>query len=225
MREMSEESLAGRRVRVERGIYRRPNGKYVVCFMLDGRPRFRTVGFDLELAREQRRAFMRSAQFGVLAATPRLRFGMVAGWWIERFERRVATGERRERTLELHRYHLDSHLLPILGSRLIREITVSDVALLLDQLRASGRAEKTVAGALGTLSTVMRFAVRNSWIQENPIDKLETCERPRPIRQPQRALGQEEIARLLNACLPQHRPLLATGLFTGTRISQLLGLI
>jgi len=82
MREMSEESSAGRRVRVERGIYRQPSGKYVVCFMLDGRPRFRTVGFDLELAREQRRAFMRSAQFGVLAATPRLRFGMVAGWWI-----------------------------------------------------------------------------------------------------------------------------------------------
>lgn len=162
MRDMSDESRAVRRVRVERGIYRQPNGKYVVCFMLDGQARFRTVGLDLELAREQRRAFMRAAQFGVLAATPRLRFAMVAGWWIERFERRVATGERRERTLELHRYHLDRHLLPILESRLIREITVLDVALLLDQLRARGRAEKTVAGALGTLSTVMRFAVRNA---------------------------------------------------------------
>jgi hypothetical protein len=39
------------RVRVERGIYRQANGKYVVCFMLDGKPRFRTVGYDLELAR------------------------------------------------------------------------------------------------------------------------------------------------------------------------------
>lgn len=150
---------------------------------------------------------------------------MVAGWWIERFERRVATGERRERTLELHRYHLDRHLLPILGSRLIREITVSDVALMLDQLRANGRAEKTAAGALGTLSTVMRFAVRNDWTQENPVEKLETCERPRPVRKPQRALGQEEIARLLDACLPQYRPLLATGVFTGMRISELLGLV
>jgi integrase len=221
---MSKESRAARRVRVERGIYRQPNGKYVVCFMLEGRPRFRTVGFDLELAREQRRAFMRAAQFGVLAATPRLTFGMVAGWWIERFQRRVATGERRERTLELHRYHLDRHLLPILGLRLIREITVSDVALMLDQLRASGRAEKTLAGALGTLGTVMRFAVRNSWIQENPVEKLETHERPRPVRQPQRALGQEKIVRLLDACLPQYRPLLATGVFTGMRLSELLGL-
>lgn len=45
------------------------------------------------------------------------------------------------------------------------------------------------------------------------------------MRRQQRALGQEEIARLLGACLPQYRALLATGLFTGTRISELLGLV
>jgi hypothetical protein len=32
-----------RRVRVERGIYLHPNGRYAVCVMVDGRPRFRTV--------------------------------------------------------------------------------------------------------------------------------------------------------------------------------------
>ncbi len=87
------------RIRVERGIYRQRNGKYAVCFMLDGRARFRTVGYDLELAREQRRAFMHSARFGIVAAAPRLRFGAVAAWWVERFERKVVSGERHERTL------------------------------------------------------------------------------------------------------------------------------
>ena len=29
-----------RRVRVERGVYRQPNGKYAVCFVLDDKPRF-----------------------------------------------------------------------------------------------------------------------------------------------------------------------------------------
>lgn len=33
------------RVRVERGIYRQPNGKYAVCWRHAGRLRFRTVGF------------------------------------------------------------------------------------------------------------------------------------------------------------------------------------
>jgi hypothetical protein len=49
MYEVVAERASGRRVRVERGIYRQANGKYVVCFMLDGKPRFRTVGYDLEL--------------------------------------------------------------------------------------------------------------------------------------------------------------------------------
>ncbi len=41
---------AAKRVRVERRIYRQPNGKYAVCFMLDGRREGRAVGYDLELA-------------------------------------------------------------------------------------------------------------------------------------------------------------------------------
>jgi hypothetical protein len=89
---------SNRRVRVERGIYRQANGKYVVCFMLEGRLRFRTVGYDLELARAQRDSFVRAARFGVLAAAPRLRLATVAGWWLERYERRVARAITRGRS-------------------------------------------------------------------------------------------------------------------------------
>jgi hypothetical protein len=67
MRDVVERVPPRRRVRVERGIYRQTNGKYAVCFMLDGKPRFRTVGNDLELARAQRLSFVRAAQFGVAA--------------------------------------------------------------------------------------------------------------------------------------------------------------
>jgi integrase len=225
MHEAIEASGSKGRVRVERGIYQQANGKYVVCFMLDGRPRFRTVGSDLELARAQRLSFMRAARFGVIAAAPRLRLETVAGWWLERYERRVDSGERRVRTLEIHSYYLNRHVLPLIGSRLIREISVADVADLLDRLRERGCAEKTAAGALGTLGNVMRFAVRNSWIADNPVDKLERHERPRPSRHPQRALGRDEIARLLDCCLPTYRTLVATALYTGMRLSELLGMV
>jgi hypothetical protein len=40
---MSLNRAPQRRTRVERGVYRQPNGKYAVCFMLDGKPRFQTV--------------------------------------------------------------------------------------------------------------------------------------------------------------------------------------
>jgi integrase len=125
----------------------------------------------------------------------------------------------------LHRYHLDRHLLPELGPRLIRHITTADVADLLDGVRDRGRSEKTIAGALATLESVMRFAVRNGWIADSPVAKLESDERPRPARRTQRVLGRDEIARLMGACLPAYRPLIATALLTGMRLSELLGLI
>ena len=149
-----------RRVCVEQGIYRQPNGKYAVCFMLDGRPTFRTVGYELDAARRERRAFVEAVRWGVIASAPRLRFGRVAGWWVERFERRVATGGRCEHILEFRRYHLEHHLLPAFDDRLLREITARDVAELLDSLREHGRAENTIAGALATLQ--WRAALRGA---------------------------------------------------------------
>jgi hypothetical protein len=128
---------SNRRVRGERGIYRQANGKCAVWFMLDGKPRLRTVGYDLELARAQRLSSMRAARFGVVAAAPLLRLETVAGWWLERYGLGLS-GEQRVRTLEIHTYYLRRHLLPLVGSRLIREITVTDIAEPLDRLRARG---------------------------------------------------------------------------------------
>ena len=97
----------------------------------------------------------------------------------------------------------DRHLLPLLGPRLIRQITTADVAELLDGVREQGCSEKTVAGALATVASVMGFAVRNGWIADNPVTRLERHERPHPARRQQRVLGREEIAR--RACRPTGR--------------------
>jgi hypothetical protein len=59
------------RVRVERGVYRQPNGKYAVCFMLSGRPRFRTVEGDLDDARSARARLVIAAQARLLSVGPR----------------------------------------------------------------------------------------------------------------------------------------------------------
>jgi integrase len=219
---MNEEHRPARRVRVEQGVYLQANGKYAVCFMAGGRPRFRTVGYDIEEARTERAIFIESTRAGVPLATPELRFARVAGWWIERYERRVEAGERRERTLEHHRYHLNKHLLPNLDRRLIRTLGVEDVADLMTKLRA---AEKTVAGALATLQSIIRFALRNGWMAQNPVDRLESAERPHPVPRRQRVLGRDEIVRLLVACAPRYRTLVATALYTGLRISEVLGLL
>ena len=84
---------------IERGIYRVCERQVRCLPHTRRRPRFRTVGNDLELARAQRLSFMRAARFGVVAAALRLRLETVAGWWLERYQRRVATGERRPRMI------------------------------------------------------------------------------------------------------------------------------
>jgi integrase len=214
-----------RRVRVERGIYLLPNRKYAVCCRRAGRLWYRTVGPDLGAARSQRRALVAAAEAGVAPAAPRLRFDTVAGWWLERFAAKVAAGERHPRTLEAHRYQLDRHLLPALGPRRIASITVDDVAELLDRLRGKGCSPKTSASAVATLQSVMRFARRRGWIVADPVERLEHDERPRPERRRQRVLGRPEIERLLALCSPRDRLMVATVLYTGLRISEMLGLV
>lgn len=103
-------------------------------------------------------------------------------------------------------------------------LTVSDVAGLLDALRRKGCSAKTTAGALATLHSIVRYARRHGWIAVDPVDQLEPDERPRLPRRRQRTLGREEIEQLLAACAPRDRLMVATALYTGMRISELLGL-
>lgn len=214
-----------RRTRVERGIYRQPNGKFAVCARRAGRLHFRTTGRDLGEARRAREDLIAALEAGRVPASPRLRLDTVAGRWSTRFEAMVAAGERHHRTYEAHRFHLDHDLLPRLGHRRIGSLGVEDVADLIGELRAAGRSPKTTANAIASLQSVLRFARRRGWITADPVELLEPQERPRPKRRRQRVLGRAEIERLLAACPPGGRLLIATALFSGLRISELLGLI
>jgi integrase len=73
---------------------------------------------------------------------------------------------------------------------------------------------------------VLRFARRRDWILADPVELLEPEERPRPPRRVRgRALGRMEAGRLLDACPERGRLLVETALYSGLRISELLGLI
>lgn len=213
------------RTRVERGIYRQPNGKYAVCARRSGRLLFRTAGRDLGEARRARAELISALEAGRVPASPRLRLDTVAGRWLERFGAKVAAGERHPRTLEAHRYQLEQNLLPTLASRRVASIAVDDIATLLEALREKGCSAKTRANALATLHSILRYARRRGWIVIDPVELLEPEERPRHRRRRQRVLGRVEIECLFAACPPSGRLLIATALYSGLRISELLGLI
>jgi integrase len=214
-----------RRTRVERGIYRQANGKYAVCARRAGRLHFRTAGTDLLAARRAREELIAALEAGRMPSSPRLRLDTVAAHWSKRFEAMVVAGERHPRTYEAHRFHLDHDLLPRVGHRRIASLGVEDVAELITELRGAGRSAKTTANALATLQSVLRFARRRGWILADPVELLEPEERPHPPRRSRgRVLGQAEVERLLVACPSRGRILVETALFSGLRISELLGL-
>ncbi|HEX4116039.1 MAG TPA: site-specific integrase [Solirubrobacteraceae bacterium] len=214
-----------RRVRVERGIYVQPNGKYAICAWHTGKLHFRTVQGDLAGARQLRGALIASLRYGSGPPPHPLQLGMVADLWLDRFEAKVTAGERHLRTLEAHRYQLEYNLLPILGQREVAGVTVDDVVALLSELQQQGLSAKTAAAALATLHGVLHYARRHGWAIVDPIAQLERDERPRPARRRYRVLGRDEIERLLDAAHPPYRLMIATALYTGLRISELLGLI
>jgi integrase len=212
------------RTRVERGIYKQRNGVYGVYLLNNGKPRFKTVGTKLAEARRQRDLLSAKAQRGELPPPTRITLTELAATWLEHFEALVNSGERAPRTLEHYTYLLDKHVLPSLGKRRLQELTTDDCAHLITHLRSKGLAPKTISAALVPLGRILALALRRGLINDNPLTRLDKDERPRIHKRDQRVLNHQQISALLQHALPNYRPLLATALYTGMRLSELLGL-
>jgi integrase len=213
-----------KRTRVEPGIYRQVNGAYAVYYLLDGKPRFKTIGPKLAEARGARTQLLAKAERGELATPTRLSFAELAASWLEGYAALVAAGERSPRTIENYRYYLDKHLLPAFGRKRVQEISTDEIARLIVEMRAKGYAAKTISNMLAPLGRILSHALRRSYITDNPLTRLEHHERPRIEKRNQRVLNHQQIRALLDASLPRYRPLLATAIYTGLRLNELLGL-
>jgi integrase len=212
------------RTRVEPGLYLQTNGVYGTYLTINGKPRYKTVGRKLSEARRQRDLLRAKAHQGELPSQPKISFKQLATAWLQILEAQVAAGERGPRTLENYSYYLNKHLLPALGHRPAHTITTDELAQLINELRGKGLAPKTIAGALVPLGRILNHALRRGYINDNPLRRLERHERPRVHRQEQRVLDHNQIALLLEHTLPTYKPLLATALYTGMRLSELTGL-
>jgi integrase len=213
-----------KRKRIERGLYQQQNGTYGVYLLVDGKPRFKTVGRKLGEARKQRELLSAKAQRGELIAPTTLTFGEIAATWVENLEALVVAGERAERTLENYRYHLNKNILPAFGRSRVQHITTDDIAALISRLRARGLSAKTINGALVPLNRILNHSVRRGYITENPANRLERHERPRTQRRDQRVLDHQQIIALLEHADQRYRSILATAIYTGMRLNELLGL-
>src|SRR3954465_11402205 len=171
------EARPPRRVRVERNIYRRPDGRLEVGYR-DSASKQRWKG-PLDTITAARRA--RDALLGAKARgervepNPRLTFGTTADKWLA--EQVV---ELRPATRAIYANAVNTHLRPRWGGRRLDQLRVDDAARLVRDLRASGLAEWTISGIVKAANRVFKFAARRlGWYGVSPFTLLENGERPR----------------------------------------------
>lgn len=214
-----------RRVKIkgQRGIYYREGAsgrrRYEITYLdSDGRRRWQVVEGGLKEAQAAIEDTHTKLRRGERVAPTRATFGEIADLWL------ASQSELRPRTRAAYESALRVHLLPRFRRLRIADITEDHIAVLIADMRKRGYAGWTIRAALTPLGRILGHAARRGLIGQNPMGRLERGERPSVNRQEMRVLDREEITALLGAADTAARPLLATAIFTGLRLGELLAL-
>ncbi|MGB0094532.1 MAG: tyrosine-type recombinase/integrase, partial [Solirubrobacteraceae bacterium] len=225
---MSEQNPIPRRVRVEPNIYYRldANGRKVfeVGFRdSTGRQRWSRVDGGITAARTIRNDVLaRKGKGERVQPNPKLRFGAAADAWLG-----GQVADLRPATQATYANAVETHLRPRWGRRRLDSITVEEVAALVRELRASGKAEWTIAGIVTAANRIFKFAKRRvNWHGLNPVAELEGGERPKVSAAARRPIFHgKELEQTLAAAHEPFKTLFALGSVTGARMSECLGLV
>lgn len=220
---MNSNKSAARRERVERNIYRRPNGIFEIGWKdAGGKQRWHTVDGGITAARALRDQLLAQRGRGErVTDNKRLRFGDAADQWL--------TGpvvDLRQTTRDCYRNAVDNHLRERFDRRRLGAITPDDLASLVRDLRETGLAESTIVIVVGVTNRIYRYAARRlGWSGSNPVSLMLPSERPKPSQGQRRRLFEgTELEETLAAASEPHRTLFTVAALTGGRLSELLGL-
>ncbi len=131
-------------------------------------------------------------------------------------------------TVAFYRGNLTLHVFPALGTRLVSSIRRADCRQVIADCRAKGLALPTVRGIARTLSVVLAAAVEDEILPANPALRLGKYLRrgDEPEAEPD-PFTREEAEHLVATAaeyFPEWHPWVITGLRTGLRAGELLGL-
>ena len=190
-----------------------------------GRRKAKRIG-DRETAQRVAREIRERLALGDLdlgASEGRRQFRAYADGWLE-----SATGSLKASTVAFYRGTLNRYIFPVLGTRLVSSIRRADCRELVAKCRAKGLAVATVRGMARTLSVVLASAVEDELLPANPALRLGKYLRrgDEPETEPD-SFSREEAERLVAVaaeCFPEWHPWVLTGLRTGLRAGELLGL-
>lgn len=214
---MAEPADAPRRVRLERGIYRRATGVLEVGFKDEvGRQRWRTVDGGILAARKLRDDLAaRRARGESVAPKPKLKFGEAADSWLE-----GPVLDLRETTQAKYRTIVNEHLRTRLGARRLDGIVADDLARLVREMRTEGKSEATIAVVLGVVGQVYKFAARRlGWKGIIPTTLMLPSERPKVSLAKRRPIFTgEQLEQTIAAAHEPFRTLFTVAALTGAHL-------
>jgi integrase len=211
-----------RRVRLERNIYRRPDGSLELGYRdSDGRQRWKALGrVGIKQARAERDSILGARGKGErVAPSPRLRFGEAAESWLA-----GPVAELRPSTQAAYGHAL-GHALERWRRRRLDSIQPDDCVRLVRELRAEDLAESYIASVLGCAHQVFRFARRHlRWQGSSPVADLLRSERPATGSPERRVYEGDELAETIAASEEPWTTLFRLAAVVGARESELLAI-
>jgi integrase len=209
------------------GIRKTPTGRYKVWWRLDDTSQG-SQSFD---TRDQARDFKHDLLVRLARGSwvdPRLGKQIFETWAREWWDGWSTNPDHSPRTLQAAEGRLRRHLLPNLGHRQLRAITVSVVRQWQNELRATVGYD-TVMACRSLLYRILQAAEDDRRIEVNPVRKVPA---PKPPVDPAALLGRskrrayspEEFGYLLAGTPPFYRDHFIALVGTGLRAGELLGL-
>ncbi|MGY4288076.1 integrase [Bradyrhizobium sp. LM2.7] len=119
--------------------------------------------------------------------------------------------------------HVDLHIVPLIGSKKLAELTVPAVNGFADDLKDAGRSHAMVRRVVRSLGAIFREARRRGLAANDPTAGLDLNladrEDPRPV-----IPTKTELQLIISGATGRWRPLILTAIFCGLRGSELRGL-
>ena len=213
-----------RRVRVERGLYRKGNTYQACATDSDGKVVWTSLGdVGLMEARRLRDTFATETR-GKKSVTSKATFGEVAALFMEEQASLRDSDQIRACSYTYHAEALRLHILPAVESRQVRSLTADDLTKWIGAQQAKGYKAWTVRRHWMTLRAVLGFAARRGYAATNVADLLTRRERPSNGAASVRYLEAGEIDKLLVKVDGREKLALMLCVFCGLRLGEMLAL-
>lgn len=156
-----------------------------------------------------------------LAAGDRL--GPFLDWWLTTLEAKASAGARSANTVDNAAWAVRKWIIPMLGTKRLRDLTPDDVESLLAKMATDGKSRRSVGRVRTYLGQALAVAERRGKVARNVARLAELPETEVPT--PRRALTKQQATALLTAARDDRlEALFVTGLMLGLRPGELCGL-